>query len=152
MFEEDSAYAVNSLIDDNSSHRIFYNSPSESVITSEKKTISMDSINEETTIRKRERHRIRLLLSSAGCLVTVYFWWEFCYRSGPNFVNPIRSDPIRSGPVRSGPVRSCPGFANGHLNRYEILILQLFAWNRDEIIVPQFGMKRYVFSNKYMAD
>ena len=39
-FEEESktiAYAVNSLIDDNSSHRIFHNSASESVITSGKK-------------------------------------------------------------------------------------------------------------------
>ena len=47
-------YVVNLLIDVNSSHHIFHNSASESVITSGKKTFRRFSINEETTTQERK--------------------------------------------------------------------------------------------------
>ena len=86
----------------NSSHLIFHNSASESVITSEKKnkkTYRRVSINEETTTKERKAQNStspvfrtlsgdRLLLAELFLLIQSVF---------------CRSDPIRSG----------PGFANG---------------------------------------
>ena len=105
MFEEEdrSAYAVNSLIDVNSSHRIFYNSASESVITFGNKTFRRVSINDETTTQERKAQNSSTL---SGVI-------------DPVRVLSIRSDPIRSGPVRSDPNRSDQYFANGrqHSNK-----------------------------------
>ena len=75
-------YAVNSLIDVYSSHRIFHNSASESVITFEKKNIS-SLINEETTTQERKAQNLGTL---SGVI-------------DPVRVLSIRSDPIRSGPI-----------------------------------------------------
>ena len=90
-------YAVNSLIDVNSSHRIFHNSASESVITFGKKTFRRVSINEETTTQERKAQNLSTL---SGVIDPVRV---LSIRS-----DRIRSDRIRSAPVRSGPVRPGP--------------------------------------------
>ena len=77
------ASAVNLLIYNNSSHRIFHNSASESVSTFRKKTFRWVSINEEMTTQERKS---QLLI-----------WSEFC-QSDLIWFGPIWSDPIWSGP------------------------------------------------------
>ena len=81
----------------NSSHRIFHNSASESVITFGKKTFRRVSINEETTTQERKAQNSSTF---AGVI-------------DPVRVLSIRSGSIRSDPIRSAPVRSDPDFANG---------------------------------------
>ena len=103
MFEEEdrSAYAVNSLIDVNSSHRIFYNSASESVITFGNKTFRRVSINDETTTQERKAQNSSTL---SGVIDPVRV---LSIRS-----DPIRSDPVRSGPIQTGPINILPTAAN----------------------------------------
>ena len=83
-------YAVNSLIDVNSSHRISHDSASESLITSVKKK----------TKKKRGDNYTREKTTEFEHVV---------------WCNRIRTGPVRSGPIRSDPIRSDPGFANGPL-------------------------------------
>ena len=83
----------------NSSHRIFHNSASESVITFGKKTYRRVSINEETTTQERKAQNLSTL-------------------SG---VDPVRLvNPIGSGPVRSGPVLVLPTASILSKSRYNV--------------------------------
>ena len=113
------AYTVNSLIDVNSSHRIFHNSASESVITSGEKAFRRVSINEESTTKERKAQNStspafsmlsgdHLLLAGILLLIRSVFCQSDLIRSDPIRSDPVRSGPVQSGPVRSGPVRSGP--------------------------------------------
>ena len=99
------AHAVNSLIDVNSSHRIFHNSSSESIINPGKNTFRRVSINEKTTTQERKAQNSTFPVFST-------FSGDRLLSAGILLL--IRSVFCQSDPFRSGPVRSDPGLANGH--------------------------------------